>query len=89
MVIAKWGGKFIAKVGAKRADMESAPTEFCGLELILQPNSRSYGVETSNPLTSFVDFRFKDKFDFGKQNSAIHIFRFTNFISHIRSPLFM
>ncbi len=37
---------------------------------------RSYSVEASNPLTSFVDFRFKDSLFEENRIGAIHIFRF-------------
>ena len=49
---------------------------------------RSYNVETSNSLTSFVDFRFKDSL-LKKKYSAIHIFRFTKLISQISFFLFV
>ena len=41
----------------------------------------SYCVEASNPLTSFVDFRFKDRF-FRKIVWRNSLFRFTKLISH-------
>ena len=47
----------------------------------------SYSVEASNPLTSFVDFRFKDSL-FEEKFGAIHILGFTNLISHSLVYLF-
>ena len=43
----------------------------------------SYSVEASNPLTSFIDFCFKDRFLRKKVWRNSH-FRFTKLISHIR-----
>ncbi len=68
--------------------MESAPTEFCGLELISQPNSRSYCVEAR--IHSLCSWIFASRISLTLENriAQFTFYGFTNFVYHFSFYLF-